>query len=70
MAGEMPLVGTRPDQGFKREASAMPSRRFPKPWTVEPMPSGYRVTDANPTASSWRMSMASLMAQSLFQKAG
>jgi hypothetical protein len=28
-------------------ASAMPSRRFPKPWTVEPMPSGYRVIDAN-----------------------
>ena len=27
--------------------SAMPSRRFPKPWTVEPMPSGYRVIDAN-----------------------
>jgi hypothetical protein len=25
----------------------MPSRRFPKPWTVEPMPSGYRVIDAN-----------------------
>jgi len=26
---------------------AMPPRRFPKPWTVEPMPSGYRVIDAN-----------------------
>jgi hypothetical protein len=25
----------------------MPSRRFPKPWSVEPMPSGYRVVDAN-----------------------
>jgi hypothetical protein len=25
----------------------MPSRRFPKPWSVEPMPSGYRVIDAN-----------------------
>jgi hypothetical protein len=25
----------------------MPSRRFPKPWTVEPMPGGYRVVDAN-----------------------
>ena len=25
----------------------MPSRRFPKPWTVELMPSGYRVIDAN-----------------------
>jgi hypothetical protein len=25
----------------------MPSRGFPKPWTVEPMPSGYRVIDAN-----------------------
>src|SRR5262245_44732829 len=24
----------------------MPSRRFPKPWTVEPMPSGYWVIDA------------------------
>ena len=27
--------------------SAMPSRRFPKPWTVEPMPSGYQIIDAN-----------------------
>jgi hypothetical protein len=25
----------------------MPSRRFPKPWSVEPMLSGYRVVDAN-----------------------
>ena len=25
----------------------MPLRRFPKPWTVEPIPSGYRVIDAN-----------------------
>jgi hypothetical protein len=25
----------------------MPSRRFPKPWTVEPMPNGYRVIDAS-----------------------
>jgi hypothetical protein len=25
----------------------MPARRFPKPWTVEPIPSGYRVIDAN-----------------------
>jgi hypothetical protein len=25
----------------------MPSRRFPKPWSVEPMPSEYRVIDAN-----------------------
>src|SRR5262245_31877149 len=25
----------------------MPSRRFPKPWTVQSMPSGYRVIDAN-----------------------
>jgi len=25
----------------------MPSRRFPKPWTVEPMPNGYRIIDAN-----------------------
>ena len=25
----------------------MPTRRFPKPWTVEPIPSGYRVIDAN-----------------------
>jgi hypothetical protein len=24
----------------------MPSRRFHKPWTVEPIPSGYRVVDA------------------------
>ena len=27
--------------------SVMPSRRFPKPWMVEPIPSGYRVIDAN-----------------------
>src|SRR5262245_35487473 len=26
--------------------SAMPSHCFPKPWTVAPMPSGYRVIDA------------------------
>src|SRR5262245_52726800 len=26
---------------------AIPSRRFPKPWTVEPIPSRYRVIDAN-----------------------
>jgi hypothetical protein len=25
----------------------MPSRRFPKPWSVEQMPSGYQVVDAN-----------------------
>jgi hypothetical protein len=25
----------------------MPTRRFPKPWTAEPIPSGYRVLDAN-----------------------
>ena len=25
----------------------MQSRRFPKPWSVEPIPSGYRVIDAN-----------------------
>jgi hypothetical protein len=25
----------------------MPARRFPKPWSVEPMPIGYRVIDAN-----------------------
>jgi hypothetical protein len=25
----------------------VPTRRFPKPWTVEPIPSGYRVIDAN-----------------------
>jgi len=25
----------------------MPLRRFSKPWSVEPMPSGYRVFDAN-----------------------
>jgi hypothetical protein len=25
----------------------MPSRRFPKLWSVEPMPGGYRVIDAN-----------------------
>jgi len=25
----------------------MPRRRFPKPWTVEQTPSGYRVLDAN-----------------------
>ena len=25
----------------------MPMRRFPKPWMVEPVPSGYRVIDAN-----------------------
>jgi hypothetical protein len=25
----------------------MPSRRFPKPWTVEPVPIGFRVLDAN-----------------------
>jgi hypothetical protein len=25
----------------------MPSRRFPKRWTVESIPSGYRVIDAN-----------------------
>jgi hypothetical protein len=25
----------------------MPSRRFPKPWTVEQMPSGYRVIDGD-----------------------
>jgi hypothetical protein len=24
-----------------------PSRRFPQSWSVEPMPSGYRVLDAN-----------------------
>jgi hypothetical protein len=27
--------------------AAMPSRRFPKPWSVESTPSGYRVGDAN-----------------------
>jgi hypothetical protein len=25
----------------------MPSRRFPKPWKIEPVPGGYRVVDAN-----------------------
>jgi hypothetical protein len=25
----------------------MPMRRFPKPWMVEPVPSGYRIIDAN-----------------------
>jgi hypothetical protein len=25
----------------------MPSCRFPKPWSVEPLPSGYQVLDAN-----------------------
>jgi hypothetical protein len=25
----------------------MPQRRFPKPWTVETIPSGYRIVDAN-----------------------
>jgi hypothetical protein len=25
----------------------MPSRRFPKPWSAEPMTNGYRVIDAN-----------------------
>ena len=25
----------------------MPQRRFPKPWTVDPMPNGYQVIDAN-----------------------
>jgi hypothetical protein len=30
-----------------RLLSAMPSRRFPKPWTVEPIPSGYRIIDPN-----------------------
>ena len=25
----------------------MPSRHFPQPWTVEPMPTGYRVVGAN-----------------------
>src|SRR5262245_46490346 len=25
----------------------MPQRRFPKPWTVEPIPSGFQVLDAN-----------------------
>ena len=25
----------------------MQSRHFPKPWSVEPIPSGYRVLDAN-----------------------
>jgi hypothetical protein len=38
----------------------MPLRRFPKPWTVEQIPSGYRVLDAN--GRSWRMSMSNLMA--------
>ena len=28
--------------GYRR---AMPPRRFPKPWSVEPMLSGYRVID-------------------------
>jgi hypothetical protein len=28
-------------------SSGMAPRRFPKPWTVEPMPNGYRVIDAN-----------------------
>jgi hypothetical protein len=32
--------------GNNSATSDMPSRRFPKPWTVEPMPSGYWVTDA------------------------
>jgi hypothetical protein len=27
--------------------SGMRSRQFPKPWSVEPIPSGYRVLDAN-----------------------
>jgi hypothetical protein len=30
-----------------RATSGMPSRCFPKPWTVQPMPSEYRVIDAN-----------------------
>jgi hypothetical protein len=30
-----------------RLSSAMASRRFPKPWTVEPMPSGYQLIAAN-----------------------
>jgi hypothetical protein len=25
----------------------MPSRRFPRPWRLEPIPGGYRVIDAN-----------------------
>ena len=25
----------------------MPPRRFPKPWSVEPMPNGFRVINAN-----------------------
>jgi len=29
---------------------AMPPRRFPRPWTVEPMPSGHRIIDANAIA--------------------
>src|SRR5262245_201749 len=32
---------------LRRLPSAIPSRRFPKPWTIEPIPNGYRVIDAN-----------------------
>ena len=35
----------------------MPSRRFPKPWSVVPVPSGYRVIEANGS----RLSCSSLM---------
>ena len=51
---------------LKREALAM--RHFPEPWTVEAMPTGYRVIDAN--GICWRMSMASWMMQSPYPTAG
>jgi hypothetical protein len=31
----------------------MPWRRFPKPWTVESIPAGYRVIDANGIALAY-----------------
>jgi hypothetical protein len=34
-------------QSTTRLPRPMPSRRFPKPWKVEPMASGYRVIPAN-----------------------
>jgi hypothetical protein len=50
-SGRLKLRWSRMVGHFRRPTtqlpSTMPSRRFPKPWTVEPMPSRYRVIDAN-----------------------
>jgi hypothetical protein len=39
----MSRCSSREDLKHHQPHFAMPTRRFPKPWTVEPMPSGYRV---------------------------